>query len=204
MRADDRLAVVRIRDDQGDGILDEVADQRLLDLSSRYGPAFSSGGRLAFTSAPSDEPAGAPVFWSTFQDTVLSGIRLATTTVGKIPSWEPDSDRLAYARDGVILVTSVDESALSPSDTLTTKGYATAPAWGPWGPKHVAFLAGETEGEIHEVRLAAVGTPHTVTLVEGLDDPRFLAWSPTQLMIALTRVRAGRGEVVLISGLPIP
>ncbi len=202
--ADGRLAVARVRDDQSDGILDEVADIRLLDFSSRYGPAFSSDGRIAFTSTPSDEPAGAPIFWSTFQDTVLSGIRLATTTVGKIPTWEPDSDRLAYARDGVIVYTSVDESALSPSDTLVADGYSTAPAWGPYGPKHVAFLAGESEDQVHKVRLAAVGTPYALTLVEGIDDPRFLAWSPTQRMIALTRNRAGHGEVVLISGLPIP
>ncbi len=202
--ADGRLGVARIRDDQGDGILDEVADIRLLDLNSRYGPALSTDGRLAFTSSPSDEPVGAPIFWSTFQDTTLSGIRLATTTQGKIPTWEPDSDRLAYARDGIIAYTSVDESALSPSDTLVAEGYATAPAWGPWGPKHVAFLAGEAEDQIHDVRLAAVGTPYAVTLVEGLDDPRFLAWSPTQLMLAVTRNRAGHGEVVLVSGLPIP
>jgi hypothetical protein len=202
--ADGRLGVAHVRDDQGDGILDEVSDIRLLDLSSRYGPAISSDGRLAFTSSPSDEPAGAPIFWSVFQDTTLSGIRLATTTQGRIPTWEPGSDRLAYERDGIIVYTSVDESALSPSDTLVADGYSTAPAWGPYGPKHVAFLAGEGGDQIHDIRLAAVGTPHAVTLVEGIDNLRFLAWSPTQLMLAVTRNRAGRGEVVLVSGLPIP
>ncbi len=202
--ADGRPMVAAYRDDQGDGLIDAVTDLRLLNLSPRFGPALSHDDRMAFTSTPSDEPAGTPVFWGAFQDSLLVGIHLATSGLGKMPSWEPGSDRLAYARDGLILVTTVDEASLAPSDTLVAGGYATAPAWGPWGPKHVAYLWGEGAGDPHALRLAAVGTPHGITVVDGLEDPRFLAWSPTQLLVAVTRNRAGRGEVLLVSGLPVP
>jgi hypothetical protein len=202
--ADGRALALAIRDPQADGIIDAVDDLRLLDLNSRFGLALAPNDRVAFTVLSSGEPASTPIFWGDFRDTVIVGLRIATTGFGRRPSWGPESDVVVYERDGLLLTVQVSEGSISPSDTLATTGFSTSPAWGRWGPGHVAFLGGPEAGALREVRLTVPGSDLQVTVHEEAGEPRFLAWSPVQPALVLSRNRGGRGEAIVLGNLPIP
>lgn len=193
-----------IYDLNADGVIDSVDAPVVLRTLDTFGPAISDDRRVAFCFNPSEDPEGQPIFWDTFQDSMLAGnTQLATTVFGKLPSWEPEDFFLAFVRGDDIMTGYAGESGASGVDTLVTGGVNTAPAWGPWGSHHVAYLHGETAGVFSEIRLVTRNS-EPVTVHTGLGDPRYLAWNPAQRGLAVTHHPGGVPEILFVYGLPLP
>jgi hypothetical protein len=201
--AGDSLMVATLRDPDTDGIVDEVLDVRLL-LDQTFGPAVSTTDQVAYSRTPSSDPPGQPLFWSQFEDSVFVGqATLATTRTGKMPTWEPGGELLAYVHEGVIF-DSWYPDPFQVGDTLYAEGYNRAPDWGPWDPKHLAVVHGQDEMNLSEVRLVLRETGRSVAVAEGLVDPRYVAWSPVQKVLIVAHHRGGGAEVLLVTNLPVP
>lgn len=193
-----------IYDLNADGVIDSVDVPFVLRSLDTFGPAISTDRRVAYSLSPSEDPEGFPLFWDTFQDSMLSGgTQLATSVFGKLPTWEPGESYLAFVRGEAILTTYVTEGGVAGADTLVAGGTNTAPSWGPWGSHHVAYLHGETGGPLTELRLVTWNAA-PVTVHTGLSDPRYVAWSPVQRALLVTHHPAGVPEFLYIFGLPFP
>ena len=110
---------------------------------------------------------------------------------------------MAFERDGVVYTVPIIENNLPGADTLSADGFNTAPAWGPWGPRHVAWLRGADSNSLDEIRLAVNDGPYHISIPLGTTSPRFLAWSTVQKVMVVSE-NPGTGQVRLVSNLPIP
>lgn len=199
----DSLYALPIDDTVGDGVIDMVGTAIPL-RKNAFGPAVSRTGQIAFSLSPSDEPAGAQIFSAAFSSGALSGVQLATTSFGRLPAWKPGGAYLAFMRNGLILVGYTGTGGPASPDTLVGDGYNTAPAWGKWGPEHIAYLHGSDAMNVTELRLAAVGTPYTATIATNLQDPRFVAWSPAAARLLVTQNPPGGPQILVVDNLPVP
>ncbi len=86
---DDTLRSASVFDFNADGRVDSVGAAVAATGRSAYGPAVNEFGELAFSSTPSADPAAVPLLWSESADGILTDIRIATSSVGKLPTWEP-------------------------------------------------------------------------------------------------------------------
>ena len=196
----DTISAVPIMDTNSDAMTDSVGE--VIRLRHGHGPAASASDQLAFTLS-ANEPATSQVFWSFFQDDDLVGVYFGSLTNGGLPTWKPNEPFLAFSRNGGIYYTYTDESGTGPSELLAEGGFNTAPSWGPWGPKHVAYLHGENAGDLTELRLGIPLSDHQVTVVENLVDPRHMSWNRSQRAVAVSHHGGGPG-IYLVTNLPIP
>jgi len=201
----DSLMTARILDFTQDGIVDSVWDFRAVKRDGAFGPAVSTGDEVAYSTSPSTDPPASPLFRSQFVDSVFVDQMLASNTFGRLPSWEPGEPYIAYEWDGVIRWYTLDPFPVPRGGIVTDDGYNTAPAWGPWGPHHIAVLHGITEGALTDLRLVLHGSPQFTVLAEGLLDPRFVAWSSVQKSLILSLNPPGSGPTVWrLFNLPVP
>ncbi len=201
---DGRLLVATVSDPESDGLVNEVSDIRLLDNQANYGPALSNFGRIAYTRSPSSEPPAVIISAAEFRDSLLVNKRIATTTPGRRPTWSPSDPDLAYELDGVILYTTVIPGGIIPSDTLATEGFNTSPAWGRWGDDHLLMLRGESETTLDRVMLGTVASDYQILVVDGLTDPRYIAWSSMQVSAVVSHNPPGGPEIRLLYNIPTP
>lgn len=197
------LLAAELSNPNGDGVIDSLGGFRVLDAGVGYGVTVADT-RLAFSNAPSDDPESSPVLWTEFTPPTTGPVNVASLVAGRRPSWRPDGNALAFQRDGRILRLGVQSGTVSSPDTLLTEGHCRYPAWGKWGPRHIAYFRSFSEEAPAEVRFQAPNSAHAVTVLEGLVDPRGLAWSPAQIALAVTRNTAAGGEMLLVFDLPIP
>jgi len=80
----------------------------------------------------------------------------------------------------------------------------TAPSWGKWGAKTVAFLHGSVPGSYTDLMITASNAPEAVTLLRDLVDPRFIAWSPLEELLAITEHPGGTPAILVVTSLPLP
>jgi Tol biopolymer transport system component len=199
----DSLTALPIQDDEGNGVVDGVGTPIRL-RKNAFGPAVSRTDEIAFSLGVSEDPAVAQILHAAFDGSGLSSVQLATTTAGRLPTWKPNEPFIAFMRDGMILYNYLGDGGPLSADTLVVDGYNTAPAWGKWGPAHIAHLHGTDGLNVTGVRLAAVGTSYTAAVTETLEDPRFLAWDPTQRRLLVTQNPAGGPQILVLGNLPIP
>jgi len=195
-----------IFDTDADGVIDSVQAPVELRTLDTFAPAISTDSRIAYSLGPSEDPETAPVFWDTFQDSTMAGeIHLGATVPGKLPTWEPGTAYMAFVSGNSILTSYADpEGGIPSADTLVVgDGVNTAPAWGPWGPHHVAYLHGEVAAPLTEIRLVT-RTTDPVVVKTGLSDPRYVAWNPAQRAVAVTHHPGGVPQILFIYGLPVP
>jgi PEGA domain-containing protein len=199
----DSLVVVPIRDRNQDGAVDSVGTVMGL-LRSKYGPAVSTTYQVAYSYTPSEDPSTVPLFYAQYSNQVL-GIPLSgTATFGKLPSWKPGEPFLAYQYGNAIMYSIVNPFSAPGGDTLYAPGFNTAPSWGKWGAKTVAFLHGTTSGTYTDLMITAQNAPEAVTLSRNLVDPRFIAWSPLEEIMAVTEHPGGTPRILIVSSLPLP
>jgi hypothetical protein len=132
--------------------------------------------------------------------TVFSG----TTTLGKLPSWKPGESVLTYQYGDAIMYSFVAPFTAPSGDTLYSQGFNTAPSWGKWGAKTVAFAHGNMLGTYTDLMITAYNAPEAVTLSHNLVDPRFIAWSPLEEIMAITEHPGGSPQILVVSSLPLP
>jgi hypothetical protein len=207
--ADDSLAAMAIRDLNQDGVVDSVGTVKM--LRRAYAPAVSRDGssqneKVAFGFSPSEDPPALQIFWGVYSGGTLSTLQSATPHSGKLATWKPGEDIVAYVRNDAIFRSAINPGNLPQADTLFSGGVNTAPCWGPWGAKTLAFLHGEDGGPYTELVLTAMGAPDAVTVHTGLSDPRFVAWSPFVLerAVAITHHPGGTPQILIVRGLPVP
>jgi hypothetical protein len=199
----DSLVALRIYDSEGNGLVDSTGAAIRL-RKNAFGPAVSRTDEIAFSLGVSEDPAAAQILHGTFDGSGLTGIELATTAAGRLPTWKPGEPFLAFMRTGLILYNFLGDGGPVSPDTLVADGYNTAPAWGKWGPAHIAHLHGPDAQNLTDVRLAAAGTPYTATVNTSLEDPRFLAWDPVQRRLLVTQNPPGGPQILVLRNLPIP
>ena len=195
----------------GNGVVDNLGSRVELKSGSGYGAALAEDGRLAWSATHSNQPAAAPLFWGFFEgdpapdEDYLSGSILATATFGRRPSWDPLGVLMVYELDGKLLLTPPQETGVVSPDTLKTRpGYNQRPAWGRWGPRHIAYINGPDEVNATTVYIQSSSSEHSVAVFNGLFDPRGLAWNRILPMIAASHNLPNNPQIVLISNLPIP
>ena len=199
----DSLMSVAIRDGDGNGLVDSVGVPVLLE-TSYFSPALARDNELAYSLTAADQPATLQIFRDTFQEgTLLKDNGLATGSAGRLPSWKPNDPFLAFERGGNLLVSFVNPNDIPSTDTLVVGGFSTAPAWGPWGAEHVAYFHGVDAGSVNELWLMVDGDPAPVRILAGLTGPRAASWSPVQRNLAISQNPPGRGEIRLVTDLPI-
>jgi len=199
----DSLMVVPIRDRNQDGAVDSVGTVEGL-LRSKYGVAVSSTYQVAYSYTPSEDPTTVPLFYAQYSNQAL-GIPLSgTATFGKLPSWRPGDPMLAYQYGNAIMYSLVNPFSAPGGDTLYAQGFNTAPSWGKWGAKTVAFLHGDSPGIYTDLMITAYNAPEAVTLSHNLADPRFIAWSPLEEILAITEHPGGTPRILIVSSLPLP
>ncbi len=198
------LFLITVTDPQGDGLVDEVTDLRRLGSETRFSPSLDGSGRLAFSITAAGDPEAVPVLWGDLQDSVLADAHLAAFSIGKLPSFQPGGEMLAFIRNGVLLAVPIADTGPRSADTLSAEGYNTAPTWGPWGPMPIAVLTGEDAGHVDAVRLAVPGAGATAVVFRGLDSPAFPAWSPSQEVVAVSENAASGPRIRILFNLPIP
>ncbi len=193
---------VRLVDQDANGLVERAEDPHRLDPLPQYGAALSDDDRLAFSVTASPADPEQPVFWSFFTGTALDPWQIASSRLGKLPTWEPQSERLAFAAGGVLFETLASAAS---TDTLSqrTGAWLSRPAWGPWGNNHLALLSGVQESALTDVLLATRSSDAEATLLGGLTDPRFLSWSRVQRALLVTH-NPGSGVLLLLSDLPLP
>jgi hypothetical protein len=203
--AQDSLMTARILDFTQDGIVDSVWDFRAVKEDGAFGPAVSTGNEVAYSTSPSTDPPTTLLLKGQFMDSVLVNTTLASNTFGRLPSWEPGEPYLAYEWGGVIWWYTFDPYQVTRGGIVTDDGYNTAPAWSPWGPRHIAVLHGISGGTLTDLRLVLRGSPQFTVLAEGLLDPRFVAWSSVQKSLVLSQNPPGSGPTVWrLFNLPVP
>jgi hypothetical protein len=182
--------------------VDSVWDVRNLETIAAFGPSVSFTDDVAYSTAPSSDPPVSPLFRSQFVDSMLVGRSLASSTLGRLPSWEPGGSRIAYEWDGTIYSYS---TAGGVRDTVTADGYNTVPAWGPLGPRPIAVVHGDSEANLTAIRIVYRGSTEYTTVASGLLDPRFLTWSPLQRALIYSVNPPGSGPAAwLLFNLPVP
>ncbi|NNF06110.1 MAG: hypothetical protein HKN21_05065, partial [Candidatus Eisenbacteria bacterium] len=198
------LLVARIFNPEDDGHINQIQDTGILRNGNTYGIAADEN-RLAYSVTESFEPEAAQLLWSETEDGFLTSTNTATTTLGRQPTWDPrqDINRLAWQLNGNILFAFIEGFAPSSPDTMKTEGFCQLPAWSPFGDRPVAYVQGPSETQAFEVRVQHIFSPHAVSIFPSLFDPRGLAWSPIQRVLAVAH-NPGRGQVVLLFDLPIP
>jgi len=196
------LTSAAINDAEADGVIDFLGTSEPI-RSTGYGAAIRFPDRIAYSLAPSTDPDERPLFWGELQNGELISTFQATSTFGRRPSWDPGSSRIAYQLDGRILMGFVDTGGPYSPDTLATEGFGQMPAWSPWGPRHIAYVQGENEVDAFEVRLQVPFSTFSTTVFSGLFDPRGMAWSPAQAVLAVSQ-NPGRGQILLLFDMPIP
>jgi hypothetical protein len=207
--AEDSLAVVAIRDTTGDGVVDSVGTP--VGLRKAYAPAVSRDGftqneKLAYGFDPSEVPSSHQIFWSVYLDGALTSFDFATSTFGKLATWKPDEDIIAYVQDSAIYLSVIVPPNSPQTYPFYSGGVNTAPCWGPWGAKTLAFLHGEDGGPYTDLILTAMGAPDAVTVYTGLSDPRFMAWSGLgfERAVAITHHPGGTPQILIVRQLPVP
>jgi|GEM_PF-1092043 len=200
------LAVVPIRDRNQDGAVDSVGAvvglRRFI-----YSPAVSNTDEVAYSFTRSEDPTTVPLFYAFYNrftqsldETQFSG----TPTPGKLPSWKPGEPMLTYQNGNAIMYSLVSPFTTPGGDTLYSGGVNTAPSWGKWGAKTVGFLHGSVPGIYTDLMITAYNAPEAVTISRNLVDPRFIAWSPLEPLMAITENSGGAPHLRIVSSLPIP
>lgn len=200
LSANDSLTTATITDTDGNGVVDMVGTPLPLE-NFRFGPAISADNRVAFSLTRSEDPATNQIFWSEFANNTLGELNFGSTTAGKLPTWKPDDSALAFVWDGSIYLSdAIFPGAIALVDSL----FNTAPAWGPWGPQHVAYFHGVDAGSVTDLQLASEGSPYQATVYVGLSDPRFISWNPLVRELVVSHNPGSGAEILRIDGLPIP
>jgi len=52
--------------------------------------------------------------------------------------------------------------------------------------------------------ITASNAPEAVTLLRDLVDPRFIAWSPLEELLAITEHPGGTPAILVVTSLPLP
>ena len=203
VNTNDSLMVVPIRDRNSDGTVDSVGTADGL-LRQKYAPAISTTNLLAFSYTPSEDPASVFLSYAQYSDEGLGTVLTGTKTLGKLPSWKPGEPWLAYQFNDAIMYSVVSPFTAPGGDTLYAGGLNTAPSWGKWGAKTVAFLHGNVPGNYTDLMLTAYNAPESITILRNLDDPRFIAWSPLEEILAFTEHPGGTPRIRIVSQLPLP
>ena len=198
--ANDSLTMVLIDDTDDNGVVDMVGIPLPL-KDFRFSPATSEANRVAFSITRSEQPAGSQIFWSTFSNNTLGVINFGSTTSGKLPTWKPGDTALAYVWDGSIYLS---DAIFPGGSVLVDSLHNTAPAWGPWGPQHIAYLHGADAGSLTELKLAADGSDYQATVYNSLTDPRYISWNPVVRELVVSHNPSSGPEILLIDNLPIP
>lgn len=200
---DGTLFTSRITDAAGDGLVDGVVEGPMELQAAGFGASMAENGRIAFTVQPSEGMENTPVFWTDFSEGTIGFLNVIDTG-GRRPAWRPSGSAAAYERAGGIYLRTVNDFSNGPEETLVdpSSGRAMLPAWGGFGPGHVAYAYGSGE-DLTEVRLQVRGGQGTVTVFTGLFDPTGLAWNSQQREIAVAH-NPGKGQIVLIVDVPVP
>ena len=137
---------------------------------------------------------------------MLQGTRLATTTFGRRPTWNPQGLQVVYELDGLLLRTfPPDIGVPTAPDTLdAAAGYNQWPVWGPWGSRHLAYFNGPDELNPVQVMMQTVTSNRQVAAYTQLFDPRGMAWSPALPQLLVSHNLPGNPQMLLLSNLPIP
>ena len=199
----DSLVVVPIRDRNQDGTVDSVGTVVGL-LRSRFSPGVSTTNQLCYSFTRSEDPATVPLVYANYSNNSLGTTFAATPTFGKLPSWKPGEPMLTYQNGNAIMYSSASPFSSPVGDTLYSQGVNTAPSWGKWGAKTVAFLHGTVPGTFTDLMLTANNAPEAVTVLRDLSDPRFISWSPLEEILAITENPGGTPRILIVSSLPLP
>jgi hypothetical protein len=203
VNTNDSLFVVPIRDRNQDGTVDSVGTVVGL-LRSRFSPGISTTNQLCYSYTPSEDPTTVALVYANYSDNSLGTTLSATPTFGKLPSWKPGEPVITYQNGDAILYSSVSQFSFPVGDTLYAEGVNTAPSWGKWGAKTVAFLHGTVPGTYTDLMLTAYNAPEAVTVLRNLVDPRFISWSPLEEILAVTENPGGTPRIRIVSSLPLP
>jgi len=197
------LAVVPIRDRNQDGSVDSVGAVLGL-LRNRYSPGVSNTYEVAYSYTRSEDPTSVPLVYGHYENGVMSDPLSGSPTPGKFPSWKPGESMIAYQNGDAIMFSIVSPFSTPGGDTLYAQGVNTAPSWGKWGAKTVAFLHGSVPGSYTDLMITASNAPEAVTLLRDLVDPRFIAWSPLEELLAITEHPGGTPAILVVTSLPLP
>jgi hypothetical protein len=120
-------------------------------LRKAYAPAVSRDGstqneRVVYGFSPSEDTPTLQVFWGLYSDGTLSVPQHATPTPGKLATWKPGEDIVAYVQDSAIFLSVILPFEPPQAYPFHSGGVNTAPSWGPFGAKTLAFLHGGAGG----------------------------------------------------------
>ena len=200
--ATESLVVVPIRDLNQDGVVDSVGT--VTRLRRAYGPSISSEDQLLYSFTPSEDPSTVALFYADYANGVLTSQRTATPTPGKLPCWKPGETLLTYQRGDDIMYGVLNPNTIPAAEVLYGEGANTSPSWGRWGAKTIGFLHGSMAGTYTDLVITAPGAPEAVTVWRNLADPRFIAWSSLEPIMAVTHHAGGTPSILLVFSLPIP
>ncbi|HET9233929.1 MAG TPA: hypothetical protein VFP10_07310, partial [Candidatus Eisenbacteria bacterium] len=196
------LAVVPIRDRNQDGAVDSVGT--VTRLRRAYGPSVSEDDQVLYSLTPSEDPATITVFYADYENGALFSQRTATRTAAKLASWKPSETILTYQYGDAIMYGVINLGSIPAAESLYAEGVNTAPSYGRWGAKTIGFLHGSMVGNYTDLLITAHGAPEAVTVWRNLVDPRFVAWSPLEPIMAVTHHAGGTPSILLVIALPIP
>ena len=195
-----------IADTDGNGVVDQFGSATLV-RTDGYGADMSDENFLVFGFEPSTPTPVLQLFWGAFNDTVgnlATGPFLASPIPGSRPSWAPGSSAIVYEAAGELVYNAIGVGVPGSRDTLSTPdGYHQMPAWGTFGPAHVAYVSGPDRMSGQRIQLQTVTSSRWVSVFNSLFDPRGIAWNPVAPVLVVSH-NPGQGRVVLVSNLPIP
>jgi hypothetical protein len=195
-----------IQDTDNNGVIDLFGSATLV-RTDGYGASMSDENQLVFAFEPSSGTPSLQLFWGAFNDTIgnlSSGPFLATPIPGARPSWAPGSSAIVYETDGFLVFNAIGFGIPGARDTLATPdGFHQMPAWGPFGPTHVAYVSGPDAMNGQRVLLQTATSSRWVSVFDSLFDPRGIAWNPVAPQMVVSH-NPGQGRVVLLTNLPIP
>jgi Tol biopolymer transport system component len=146
--------------------------------------------RIAFTKVPIRDPFGIYIMNAEGTNPTLFA------TGGENPDWSPDGSKIAFGRNGEIVVRNVDGSG---ETTFSTDlGWvASDPDWSPDGTR-IVFLRTEGGGGAENIWVANADGTNQAALTSS-DFDRAPAWSPDGSKIAFQSQRAGNSEIFVMN-----
>lgn len=163
---------------------------------SNFEPAWSPNGRKLVFSSSRDSTLA---LWTMNVDgTNPARLTTGDTTNDRHPSWSPDGQHIAFARNDDIWVIGSDGS--NPTNLTGSSALDAGPSWSPDGSK-IAFMSTRGSNSNYELHVMAPDGTGITRLAAGYMTgwPQRPAWSPDGTKIAFCSAYDGDSEIYVIT-----